>query len=338
MPALRRHRRDHRARAPKRIKRRNLVKFIPRADSDFAFVAHSVFLGYLKRDPAAHGVTIDDVETISKAVSEFRAALAKASVRRVRNPQLVMQKDVARAKAEAVVRRYANIIRANPKVSAMNKGLLRLKPRPKKLGKRKCPSHPPRLRFMGSGDGVAGGIAPGSGSGVHVLRFSDAEDGGVIVSTWSYGKVRKAKPDGAVRLELYFDMIPQGEPVPVVPHERGWPKYLRSYTKSPMEVEHPIPSQPMLIVYWARWADSAGVTSRWSKTCVARVEGWSSHSLPALPAGSGAIEAQRVSTRTETKIVFVAPCQLPPPHHRDELAEDLAALAAGGHQRLLEAA
>jgi len=31
----------------------------------------------------------------------------------------------------------------------------------------------------------------------------------------------------------------------------------------------------MLVVYWARWADATGEVSRFSETCVARVEGWS---------------------------------------------------------------
>ncbi len=35
----------------------------------------------------------------------------------------------------------------------------------------------------------------------------------------------------------------------------------------------------MLICYWARWADSAGDVSRFSNTCVARVEGWTAPGL-----------------------------------------------------------
>jgi hypothetical protein len=312
MPLLRCHRRprNHRARAPKQRKRRNLVKFIPEADSDFAHVARNVFLCWLKRDPQRYGVTIEQINEIDAAVTAFRSALAKTEQRHTRNPQLTGAKDVARANAEAVVRRYANIIRANPDVTDTSKKLLRIKVRPEKLSRKKCPTAPPRLQFIGSGDGVIGGIAPGSGSGVHVLKFWNEYDSSTTINRSSSNAVRRAKPDGAVRVELYFDMIPAGEPVPQVPFERGWPKYLRSFTKSPMEVEFPVPSQPMLIVYWAKWADSTGETSRWSKTCVARVEGWSA-TAPALPdTHAHTIKASHI----ETKYIIVQAPHLLPEH------------------------
>jgi hypothetical protein len=293
MPMLRSHRRlhrDKRARAANVRKRRNLVKFIPEADRDFAFTALGHFALPILKDPAAFGLTQDDAARIAEVVHVFRDALAKTLHRHTRNPQLVLIKDEARRRAEDVVRRYANIIRANPDVSSVNKLRLRLKARPQKLRKRTCPKQPPALQFIGSGDGAVGGVGVGGGSGVHVLRYSDNGDDTAIHPSKSLGLNRRAKPDGAVRIEMYFDMVPPGEPVPQHPAERGWPKYLRSFTRNPIEVEFPIPVDgPKLIVYWARWADSTGEVGRWSKTCVARVEGWTSmqvkplHELP----GSG---------------------------------------------------
>lgn len=35
-----------------------------------------------------------------------------------------------------------------------------------------------------------------------------------------------------------------------------------------------MPSSPMQVVYWARWADSSGNVGPFSKTVVADVEGW----------------------------------------------------------------
>ena len=75
MPKLRRHRRDHRARAPKSRKRRNLVKFIPEGDSDFAFTA-SNFLSYIKRRPDIFNVSQEQVSAIENAVKDYRAALS----------------------------------------------------------------------------------------------------------------------------------------------------------------------------------------------------------------------------------------------------------------------
>jgi hypothetical protein len=311
MPPLRRHRRPRnrkghlRAYAPKPRRRRNLTDLIPKGDSDFAFMAERVFLSHLRSDPEAYGVTEEEVAQIAAAVSAFRSALYKAQVRVTRNPQAVMAKDAAREKAEAIVRRYRNIISANPDVSDSNKKLLRIKVRPKKLGKRKCPQQPPRLAFLGSGDGQAGGSFTGSGSGVHVLRYADGNDVGVVTASSEIGRIRRAKPDGAVRIELYFDMVPPGEPVPKHPAERGWPKYLRSFTRSPMEVAFPVPTEPMLVVYWARWADSTGEVSRWSKPCIARVEGWSHAPTTALPQDEANRGLPARARQVETKYVYV---------------------------------
>jgi hypothetical protein len=41
-----------------------------------------------------------------------------------------------------------------------------------------------------------------------------------------------------------------------------------------MKVQHPMPPVPMLVVYWARWADAKGEVGPFSQTCVARVEGF----------------------------------------------------------------
>jgi hypothetical protein len=35
-----------------------------------------------------------------------------------------------------------------------------------------------------------------------------------------------------------------------------------------------MPATPMLVVYWARWADARGDVGPWSSTCEAGVEGW----------------------------------------------------------------
>ena len=248
-----------------------------------------------------------------------------------------MRKDSARERAEECVRSFGNIIRSDPNVPEMHKRLLRLKLKPKRLGKRKCPKVPPQLIFAGSGDGVAGEVGIGSGSGIHVIKFFGGRDSDVIKKSDSMVDMRRAKPDGAVRIELYFDMVPVGESVPRLPNERGWPKYLRSYTRSPMEVEFPLPvGEPMLLVYWARWADSTGEVSRWSKPCVARVEGWTA-TRPALPEGECA-----AARRVETKYVFIqTPIagMLPDHLESDDVADEIAELMASGQApRVLDAA
>jgi len=73
-----------------------------------------------------------------------------------------------------------------------------------------------------------------------------------------------------------YEFVKPGEPAPLKPDAlSGWPRYLRSYTTTPMRVKHPVPAVsggPMLIVYWARWADAKGEVGPWSRTLVTRVE------------------------------------------------------------------
>jgi hypothetical protein len=280
---------------------------VPSADSDFALTAYA-FAHHLAEHTAACGVTAEQVAEVAEAVSEYRAALAKTLHRRTRTQDMIGRKNAARRKAEEVVRRVANIIRANPDVPHFHKKVLRLKERPKRARPRKCPKRPPVLRFLGSGDGIALAAGTGGGSGVHVLEFRDVADG----FRPDGGIPRRARPDGAVRLELFVDLVPVGEPVPRGPLDRvrsgrGWPWYLRSFTRSPIEVEFPLPAAPMLVCYWGRWADSAGDVSRFSNTCVARLEGWTPGSIPApgntaLPADARAVlpdrqDAHRIEAR-----------------------------------------
>ncbi len=286
MTRLRRHRRDHRARAPRKRRRRNLVKFIPSADSDFAHTANQ-FATKIATNPPLFGLNTDDATCITDAVNAYRTTLAVAINHRTRTIEVVDHKDAARKSAEEVVRRFANIIRANPDVSVLDKKRLRIKQRPTKLKHRSCPSNPPMLQFIGTGDGVAAASIMGAAGGVHVLKFFDYESTNIK----EVGKIRRAKPECVVRLELFVGLVPMGQPIPKHPGEcfrsGGFMTYMRSFTKSPMEVNFPIPAEPMFVVYWAKWADSAGNTSRFSKTCVARVEGWShadgvrGHELPA---------------------------------------------------------
>ena len=320
MPRLRSHRRDHRARAPARRKYRNLVKFIPEADSDFAFTANN-FLSYLRSDPAGHGLAPEDLAEIEQAVTEFRQALTALLMNRRRNPELVLRKRNARARAEEVVRRWGNIIRANPDVDASKKTLLRLKGRPERLRRGRLCDDPPVLRFMGTGDGTCGDVGIGNGSGVHVLELRSCVQSNIRHR--ALGIQRRMKPDGATRAEVFVELVPPGAPMPRHPAQlTGRPWYLGSFSTSRIEVRFPIPSEPMLVVYWARWADEKGNVSRFSQTCVAGWAGDAQRSRCALPAAVAG-EAPRI----ETKVVYVQvsrsePAALPDYGSADHALED----------------
>jgi hypothetical protein len=98
-----------------------------------------------------------------------------------------------------------------------------------------------------------------------------------------------ARPAGAARLELFVDLVAPEDPVPNHPWARyggqggqggqgAW--YLRSYTRSPIVLAPPMATVPMLVVYWGRWADSAGNVGPFCATVVSRIEGGPQHLMP----------------------------------------------------------
>jgi hypothetical protein len=123
-----------------------------------------------------------------------------------------------------------------------------------------------------------------------------------------------------------------GEPLPQHPSDlagaRPW--YLRSFTTNPARVAFPIPSEPRLVVYWARWADAKGNVGKWSAVCQTRVEGWKptpvleyqpGEQRRQIAAGRGAgegyleeIEKKQLPGQTVTvKTLTREPAALPPP-------------------------
>jgi hypothetical protein len=242
-------------------------KFIPNGDVDFITKAEG-FARNIASDPARVYVSPAEAEELTAAVTHFRAAL-QAARQGERTPTKTRVKEEARFAAEQIMRRLGNVIRANPKIPASVKIGLGIPERTKKAKQLTCPQEPPRLRFVRA-------LHEGNGAiPVHELAFSTMD-------------FAKAKPPGAVRLELFVDLVPPEEPMPTHPGanlaSRPW--YLRSYTRSPIRLIPPLARVPMQVVYWGRWADSAGALGPFSATAVAWIEGGSHRRLaPAFGLG-----------------------------------------------------
>ncbi len=230
-------------------------KFIPNADSDFKGMAMN-FASKISADPEKYFVSKEDADALTAAVEAFLIALQE-NYGAARNKITAHKKSEARAKVEEIIRRLAHMIRANPKIDAAAKIVIRIKDRAPRSRKALCPLDPPKLRFVRALH-EANGASPR-----HELRFKASDQ-------WN-----KAKPDGAVRLELFVDLIPPDAPIPNNPGATptGRPWYLRSFTKSPIVIEPPMARVPMRVVYWARWADSTGNVSQFSATAVGWIEG-----------------------------------------------------------------
>lgn len=251
-------------------------KFIPDGDDDFAFMARH-FSSHIEKDPSRYHVTTAEAQEIAAKVAAFRDALAAHLSRMTSCNATKMRKEETRAEAVSIIRDIANRIRADRRIGALAKMSVFVKERPKQLRRRKCPQTPPVLLFSRQ--------TPSANTieGKHILVFLDG-----------FGKKSRAKPDGAVRLELFVDLVPPGDPIPNWPGERwgGRMWYLRSYTRSPITVDYPKCDEPMRIVYWARWAAASGETGPFSKTLAARIEGFD-RPMQSLPDLSGASPAKQ---------------------------------------------
>ncbi|CAN5397209.1 hypothetical protein BH09PLA1_BH09PLA1_31700 [soil metagenome] len=233
-------------------------KFIPNGDSDFVMMAES-FARTIAKDPESFGVSFDDSQLLTTTVQAFRAAYQAAKFGG-RTSVKTLQKEEARRAAELIIRRLANLVRANDQIAASTKIALSLRERSKSAKPTTCPAEPPRLRFLRA-------LHEGGAMPVHELAFGSS-------ANWS-----QSKPAGAVRLELFVDLIPASEPIPAQPgaNHGGRPWYLRSFTRSPIKLIPPMSREPMRVVYWGRWADSVGNVGPFSATAIAWIECGSTH-------------------------------------------------------------
>jgi hypothetical protein len=260
-------------------------KFIPNGDYQFQTKAES-FVRQLAQYPDRYHILPADVQAMADAVSAFAAARQANFNRHTRSSATTAEKDLARAAAVELIRLAAHRIRINPQISSMDKLRIGINERPKRLRRRGQPRTAPQLYF------VAGVAETYSSPGVHQIRFRDASE-----------MISSGKPADAVRLELFVDLVPAGEPIPAYPGQRtGMTWYLRSYTRSPIRVEYPQSDMPARVVYWGRWANATGETGPFSRTLVAPIDAtrWAHLALPAADsAGTGQKRlAQKVTITT----------------------------------------
>jgi hypothetical protein len=237
-------------------------KPIPTGDSDFASKAES-FARAIAEEPGKFQITQSDSDALSAAVAKFRQTL-QAHRRGGQSDVTRIIKDEARKEAVAIMRRLRNLVRANDRIDAATKVLVNIHER-SKAKQLLVPNEPPRLRFLRAHHESAS-------TPMHELMFQSLDC--------------KSKPPGAVRLELFVDLIPPNEEIPAMPGAnhagvmvgRAW--YLRSYTRSPIKLIPPMARVPMRVVYWGRWADSQGNVGPFSATAVGWIEGGSQAFLP----------------------------------------------------------
>ncbi len=260
-------------------------KFIPDGDSEFALMARS-FVSYLVQHAQRIGFPQEDAEKILSATKVYRDALTANSRRHNRSRATVMTKDAARMDSERLIREAGHRLRLIRTLTPEDKVCLRIVERPARLRPRKCPQIPPEMKLLAS---LEGGVRQ---AGKHVISFCE-----------SFWKKTQAKPEGADRLELFVDLLRPGEKV-IDPSRRtnGHPLYLRSYTRSPIQVDCPKSDVPVRVIYWARWANNTGEVGPFSKPLVAPVEltDWSHLALP------GPEQHESSTPRVEQRVIITS--------------------------------
>jgi hypothetical protein len=238
-------------------------KFIPNGDLDFANKSQS-FARTLLKEAERYDVARGDVEELDAAVKKYSAALQAARFGG-KSQAATRAKEDARGEAEEIMRRIAHHVRLNKRLDAASKLMLGIRERTARPKVTLCPQEPPRLRFVRA-------LHQAGASPMHELSFT-SYDG------------NRARPEGAVRLELFVDLIAPDEPIPTHPgaNHGGRPWYLCSYTRSPIVIAPPMPRVPMRVLYWGRWAGSGsgpGNVGPFSATAAGWIEGGTHGYLP----------------------------------------------------------
>jgi hypothetical protein len=235
-------------------------KFIPNGDQDFATKAEA-FARTLLKEPERFDVPLDEVEQLDVAVKKYSAALQAARFGG-KSQAATRAKEDAREAAEVIMRRLGHLLRLNKRLDGASRVLLGIRERTARPKMTPCPQEPPYLKFEKA-------LHQPGATPMHELSFRSLD-------------MNRARPEGAVRLELFVDLIAPDEPVPVHPgaNHGGRPWYLRSFTRSPIVITPPMPRVPMRVLYWGRWADSAGGVGPFSATCAAWIEGGTHGYLP----------------------------------------------------------
>lgn len=155
------------------------------------------FITRVEPDPGRYGLSREDLERVKVAVTSYRNAHVKGSDGKS-GPAATAQKNLARDEAKRQYSRCLDLVRMNESVDAGVRAELGIVTRPKRLKSRACPKEPPVLVFVRA-------LHEGRGAyPMHELSF--------YAANWN-----RARPEGAVRLELFIDLVPPDERIPAHP-------------------------------------------------------------------------------------------------------------------------
>lgn len=209
--------------------------YIPPTDSGLNTWAAN-FSAVIAASPATYGLATGDATAITSAYNLYHAAYLLATNPTTRTAPTVAAKDVQKAASLITFRQYAILIGANAGVSDMAKSAAGLTVRATGRTPIPAPGTAPILGFVGATPLV------------QTLKYSDTST-----------PTTKAKPFGALQLELWVDIQPIGTPGVLANAV-----FIGLQTKSPLAVNFLTANVGKVANYWGRWVTRRGLVGPWS--------------------------------------------------------------------------
>lgn len=210
------------------------TSYIPARDTDFDAWAQN-FSTVIAASPATYGLLAGDAASITAAYTAWNAAYTLATNPATRTSPTIAAKDVQKASSLVVFRTYAQIIQNNAGVSDGAKSAAGLTVRATGRTPIPAPGTAPILGLVG--------VTPG----VITFNYKDTST-----------PTTKAKPFGAIQLELWGDIPTTGSP------SQAAARFLGLYTKSPNALVPVTGNVGKTIGLWARWTTRRGLVGPWS--------------------------------------------------------------------------
>jgi hypothetical protein len=208
--------------------------YIPAQDGQLDTWANN-FQTVIAASPATYGLVAGDGAAITAAYNSYHAAYTLLTSPATRNPTNVAAKDVAKANSLITFRTYAQIIQNNAGVSNGAKSAAGITVRSTARTPIPAPATIPIFGVVSQQPGLAN------------LGYAD-----------SATPTTKAKPFGAIQVELWYDSPSNGTP------SLANATYTGDYTKSPLTFDTPAGLTGRTIGIWGRWKTRRGLTGPFS--------------------------------------------------------------------------
>lgn len=208
--------------------------YIPAQDGQLDTWAQN-FSATIAANPATYGLAAADATTITAAYTSYHAAYILLTSPATKTPTNVAAKDVAKAASLIVFRTYAQIVQNNAGVTNSAKAAAGLTVRSTARTPIPAPTTTPIVAFVSGQPGTSN------------LGYADAAS-----------PTTKAKPFGAIQMELWYDVPATGSP------SLANATFAGLETKSPFAFATPSGATGKTIGVWGRWTTRRGLTGPWS--------------------------------------------------------------------------